>query len=140
MKKITLILNKLQDAALLMVRGILAYGFYEPAKTKWEDIHSVGEWFEGMGMPMPYLNAYLSASFEMAGVFLLLLGLLTRWISFPLIVIMIVAIKTVHWENGFAASDNGFEIPLYYMIMLFVLVAFGGGKYSVDYWLWERKN
>lgn len=138
--KLRFVLNKLQDVALFAVRGILAYGFYEPAKTKWQDIHSVGEWFEGMGMPLPYVNAYLSASFEMLGVFLLLFGLLTRMISIPLIIIMMVAIKTVHWENGFAAADNGFEIPLYYMIMLFVLVAFGGGKYSADYWLWEKRN
>lgn len=132
--------NGLQDLALFFIRAILAYGFYEPAKTKWADIHSVAEWFSNMGIPLPLLSAWLSASFEMLGVFLLLLGLFTRFITVPLIVIMLVAIKTVHWENGFAASDNGFEIPLYYLLMLFILLTHGPGKYSADYFLNKRKK
>jgi putative oxidoreductase len=48
---------------------------------------------------------------------------------------MLVAIKTVHWENGFAAGDNGYEIPLYYMIMLLSLLFTGAGRISVDYLL-----
>lgn len=126
-------LNKAQDLPLLFLRLILAYGFWEPAKTKWADINSVTEWFDGMGIFAPKLNAYLAASTEMAGVFLLILGLGTRIICFPLIITMIVAIKTVHWENGFAASDNGYEIALYYMLMLITLMCFGPGKLSIDY-------
>lgn len=126
-------LNKAQDLPLLFLRLILAYGFWEPAKTKWADINSVEEWFEGMGIFAPKLNAYLAASTEMAGVFLLILGLGTRIICIPLIITMIVAIKTVHWENGFAASENGYEIALYYMLMLITLMCFGPGKLSIDY-------
>jgi putative oxidoreductase len=47
---------------------------------------------------------------------------------------MMVAISTVHFKNGFAASDNGFEIPLYYFAMLFMLLSFGAGKWSVDFY------
>ncbi|MBL7910131.1 MAG: DoxX family protein [Bacteroidia bacterium] len=126
-------LNKAQDLPLLFLRLILAYGFWEPAKTKWADINSVAEWFEGMGIFAPKLNAYLAASTEMAGVFLLILGLGTRIICFPLIITMVLAIKTVHWENGFAASENGYEIALYYMLMLITLMCFGPGKLSIDY-------
>ncbi|MEO6301833.1 MAG: DoxX family protein [Bacteroidia bacterium] len=132
-KRYVAILNKAQDLPLLFLRLILAYGFWEPAKTKWADIDSVAEWFGSIGIFAPKLNAYLAATTEMAGVFLLILGLGTRLISFPLIITMIVAIKTVHWENGFAASDNGYEIPLYYMLMLITLMCFGSGKISVDY-------
>jgi putative oxidoreductase len=46
---------------------------------------------------------------------------------------MIVAIKTTHLENGFSASENGFEIPLYYMIMLITLLFKGAGKISIDF-------
>lgn len=126
-------LNKAQDLPLLFLRLILAYGFWEPAKTKWADINAIAEWFEGMGMFAPKLNAYLAASAEMAGVFLLALGLGTRIICFPLIITMLVAIKMVHWENGFAAGDNGYEIPLYFMLMLITLMCFGPGKLSIDY-------
>jgi len=45
---------------------------------------------------------------------------------------MIVSIVAVHLPQGFSASNNGFEIPLYYMIMLFVLVANGSRYFSVD--------
>lgn len=133
------ITNKGQDIALLFLRLMLAYGFWEPAKTKWADIHSVAEWFNSIGIPAPIFNAYLVASTEMAGVFLLILGLGTRLISIPLIITMIVAIITVHREHGFAAGENGYEIPLYYMLMLFVLLTFGAGKISVDYFI-KRKS
>lgn len=131
--------NHLRELSLLFVRLVLSYGFYEPAKTKWQDIQSVADWFSSLNIPFPLLNAYLSASFEMLGVFLLLIGLFTRWITIPLMFIMIVAIFTVHWENGFAASDNGFEIPLYYFVMLLVLLSYGAGKWGVDFYLKKRK-
>lgn len=137
--KFTYAANKLQHISILFLRLILAYGFWGPAKTKWADINSVAEWFGSMGIPAPAFNAYLAASTEMAGVFLLILGLGARIISIPLIITMLVAIKTVHWQNGFSAGDNGYEIPLYYMLMLFVLLSFGAGKISVDY-LIKRKT
>lgn len=69
---------------------------------------------------------------EAAGFVLLFLGLGTRLISVPLIVVMIVAIFTVHIGNGFKAGNNGFEIPLYYLLMLFSLVITGPGRLSLD--------
>ncbi|MBU6197432.1 MAG: DoxX family protein [Cyanobacteria bacterium REEB446] len=39
---------------------------------------------------------------------------------------------TVHGFSQFAAAENGFEIPLYYLVMLFVLISTGTGKYSLD--------
>lgn len=125
-------LDKSKDLSLFLVRLILAYGFYEPAMMKWNDIGAVADWFASMGFPFATLNAYMAASVEAAGVVLLVLGLFTRYISLPLIVVMLVAITTVHLASGFSAGDNGFEIPLYYMIMLLVLATHGGGKWGVD--------
>lgn len=118
--------------ALLLARLTLAYGFYGPATTKWGDMAHVADWFGSLGIPFPTLNAYMAASTEAAGVILLSLGLLTRLISLPLIVVMIVAIITVHLPNGFSAGDNGFEIPLYYMLFLLIFVSHGAGKFSLD--------
>lgn len=132
--------DKLQDVSLLMLRFILAYGFYEPAMSKIKNISSVAEWFANLGIPVPMLSAYLAAGTEIVGIALLILGFLTRIISIPLIITMIVAIITVHWNNGFAAGENGFEIPLYYIIMLLALMAFGSGKYSVDHILFKNKK
>lgn len=100
---------------------------------KWGNINGIAEWFGSMGIPMPTLNAYLAASTEMAAVILLPLGLATRFISIPLMVTMLVAIVTVHLGNGFEAGNNGFEIPFYYLLMLFALLVNGGGKISLDF-------
>lgn len=137
-RNITEKLDKLQDIPLLFFRLILAYGFYMPAMMKWGNINGIIEWFDGMGIPMPTLNAYLAATTEMAAVILLPLGLATRIISIPLLFTMLVAIVTVHWGNGFNAGDNGFEIPLYYMLMLLVLLINGAGKVSLDHLINKR--
>jgi putative oxidoreductase len=129
-----------KSLSLLVARLIVAYGFYEPAMMKWKDINSVAEWFGSMGMPFPTLNAYMAASTEITGVVLLTLGFLTRLISLPMIVIMIVAIFTVHIGNGFSAGNNGFEIPLYYMIFLLIFVSHGAGKFSLDRFIFGDKN
>jgi putative oxidoreductase len=126
------ILDKGKSLPLLFIRLVLAYGFYSPAKMKWSDINAVADWFGSMGYPFPTLNAYMAATTEMLGVVLLILGLGTRIISIPLIVVMIVAITTVHLGNGFEAGNNGFEIPLYYLLMLLVLLFHGAGKISID--------
>ena len=134
-KSISNKISNLDFIALLAIRFILAYGFYEPAKNKISDINSIAEWFKSMELPVPLLQAYLATYTEIVGVILLTLGFATRLISIPLIIIMLVAIKTVHWENGFAAGENGFEIPLYYLFMLLVIFTQGAGKASIDYFI-----
>lgn len=139
-KTIEPVLDGLQDLSLLLVRLILAYGFYEPAIMKWKDMGAVADWFGSIGIPFPTLNAYLAGTAELSGVILLTLGLAVRYISIPLMVVMIVAITVVHLPHGFSAGDNGFEIPLYYMIMLFVLLTHGGGKFSLDHLLLKKSE
>lgn len=128
---------KLQSFSLLFLRLVLAYGFYTPAMNKWADIGAVAQWFGSMGYPWPLFNAYAAATTELVGVFLLTIGFLTRVIAVPLMVVMVVAITTVHWSNGFSSGDNGFEIPLYYMIMLIALATHGGGRFSLDYFIFH---
>lgn len=132
--------NKFQDIALLLARLLVAYGFLDPALNKWRSIDDVASWFESLGIPFPLVNTYLAASTELLGVVLLALGLFIRYISIPLIVIMIVAIVTVHLPNGFSAGDNGYEIPLYYMSFLLLFFSHGAGKISLDYKLFGKKS
>jgi len=141
LKRMETLLDKGQNFSLLFLRLILAYGFYSPAMNKWADIGAVATWFgESLGIPFPLLNAYLAASTEMAGVVLLVLGLGVRFIALPMIVVMVVAITTVHLANGFSSGDNGFEIPLYYMLMLFTLATHGGGAFGLDYFLKNNRS
>ena len=129
------VLDNFQSLSLLLARFVVAYGFLEPALNKWKDIGAVAEWFGSMGIPLPTLNAYMAATTELLGVLLLTLGFMTRLISVPLMVIMVVAITTVHLAHGFSAGNNGFEIPLYYMLFLFIFASHGAGKFSVDHFI-----
>ena len=133
-------LSGLKDIPLLLIRITLAVGFYTPAMMKWGNISGIAEWFGSLGIPFPTLNAYLAATSEIAGVILLTLGLATRFISIPLIITMLVAIFTVHIGNGFEAGDNGFEIPLYYILMLLVLLTNGAGKLSLDHLISKKRS
>ena len=69
------------------------------------------EWFGnpdwGLGLPFPALMAWLASLTEAGGAILLLIGLGVRWISIPLMITMIVAAVTVHWQNGWLAIAEG---------------------------------
>ncbi len=143
MKKLQNNINQsyqIKDLVLLALRLVLAYGFFNPALMKIKDINSIVDWFESINIPLPTINAYLATGTEVLGVIFLTLGLFTRWISIPLMITMLVAIVTVHIENGFETSKNGFEIPLYYILMLLSLFTFGAGKYSLDQILKLNRN
>ena len=131
--------NKLDDVSLLFFRLILAYGFYKPAILKLKDVHAIGDWFASLHYPLPYLNAWLATATETSGIVLLVIGLGVRIISIPLMITMLVAIFTIHFDNGFTAGNNGFEIPLYNLLILFTLLAHGAGKYSLDQLIAEKK-
>ncbi|MCO7224624.1 DoxX family protein [Pleionea sp. CnH1-48] len=88
----------------LALRVYLFFPFYMAGSNKLADIESTAYWFgEHLGFPLPTLMAYLAAYTEFLGAFLLLFGLATRLISIPLIITMIVAAFSVHWDNGWYA-------------------------------------
>ncbi len=107
--------NMAQDIALLGMRLILAYVFYNTAMEKWSDMDSTISWFGnkewGLGMPFPALNAYMAATTELVGSILLLVGLGARHISIPLIFVMIIALVTVHMGHGWLAIGNSMHDP-----------------------------
>lgn len=139
-KKCNNAFSNIQSIAILLPRLLIAYGFYETGLTKWGNEANIAQWFAGMNIPLPLLSAYLTSYFELIGAVLLALGLFTRYISLPLIFIIIVAIITVHLPHGFSVANNGYEIPLYYLLFLIFFVAFGGGKISIDYLIKRKMN
>lgn len=114
-------LNKLQDMleltfkagflAPLLLRLYLAPVFYMAGINKYNSFDETVAWFGnpewGLGLPMPWLMAFLATATELAGAVLLLLGFATRWISIPLMFTMVVAMFTVHWHNGWLAISTG---------------------------------
>jgi len=69
------------------------------------------------------------------GALALLIGLGTRFFSASLIILTLVAWASVHAGNGYNVCDNGFKLPLMYLLMLVPLLLSGPGKLSLDYWL-----
>ena len=88
----------------LALRLYLVPVFWMAGTTKLSGMDGVIAWFgDGLGLPFPTLMAYLATYTEVIGAVLLALGLATRWIAIPLMVTMLVAALTVHWDNGWLA-------------------------------------
>jgi putative oxidoreductase len=130
---ITKMLSSFQDLSLLMVRLMLAYGFFKPALKKINNFDNIVVWFDtGLHLPFPWLMALLATVTEALIVVFMVLGFKSRLIAVPGMITMLVAIFLVHWNLGFSASNNGYEIALYYFLFLSIIATIGPGKYSLD--------
>ena len=103
----TLISRIISPIASLGLRIYLVPIFWMAGTHKLNHFQDTVEWFGntdwGLGLPFPWLMAFLATTTEIVGAILLALGLLTRWISIPLIFTMLVAIFSVHIDNGWQA-------------------------------------
>ena len=101
------VLKHLDGLAPLAIRLYLVPIFWMAGWHKYQSFADTVDWFGnpdyGLGLPAPWLMAFLATSTELAGAVLLTLGLATRWISIPLMITMIVAAVTVHLPNGWQA-------------------------------------
>jgi putative oxidoreductase len=91
-----------------------------------------GQWMESIGLSPGYLMALMAGSAEFFGGILLIIGFLTRPTALILAITMLVAIFTVHINNGLFMSDNGYEFGLSLIAITLALFIQGGGKYSID--------
>lgn len=125
-------LNTLRDIPALLFRLLLAYGFFYPFLYKFQNPSGFAEMLASLHYPAPEVLAWGGIIAEGLGVILLFFGFATRLITIPLMVMMVLAIITVHWDNGYSCADNGFAIPLMYLLILFSLFITGPGKISID--------
>ncbi len=106
-------LHKLLDKSLtfeglapLLLRLYLAPVMIQGGWTKYQGFDGIVDWFGnadyGLGLPFPFVLAFLATAAELVGGLFLLIGLATRWVSIPLMVTMLVAAFSVHWPNGWA--------------------------------------
>jgi uncharacterized membrane protein YphA (DoxX/SURF4 family) len=109
-QKFVVTLTPLDGLPPLLLRLFLAPIMLQAGWGKLTDLDSTAQWFGnpdwGLGMPFPYLMASLAGGTEFLGGILLVLGLATRLIAIPLIFTMIVAMTTVHWENGWLVLSD----------------------------------
>lgn len=89
-------------------------------------------WLSSMGMEPGLLMAILAGSAEFFGGLALVLGLLTRPAALVAAFTMLVAIFSVHINNGLFVADGGYEYALTLMVALLALAVQGGGYLSMD--------
>jgi putative oxidoreductase len=90
------------------------------------------EMFRKLGFPAAAAVALVAGTAEAAGGLLLALGLLTPLAALCISVVMLNAIGSVHWKNGFWASKGGYEFNLALLAGSVAIVATGPGRLSLD--------
>jgi putative oxidoreductase len=126
----------------LGLRLFLAYEFWLSGMEKYNGTN----WFMEIRSDFPFpfnlvsaeISWQLSTWFELIGAILLVVGLATRFVSISLVVLTIVAWMAVHAGNGYNVCNNGYKLPLVYLIMFIPLFFNGAGKLSLDHMLWKR--
>ena len=115
-----------------LARLTLGVVFIGTGWGKLHDLDKVTGFFTELGIPAPGFNALLASSAELTCGSLLLVGLLSRLASIPLIVTMIVAILTAKRGDLHGLPDLlGFEEWTYIVLASWIAVA-GPGPLSLD--------
>jgi len=89
-------------------------------------------WWASIGIEPGYLMALMAGSAEFFGGLFLILGLLVRPSAIVLALTMVVAIVTVHLENGLFMSNNGYEFGLALLAISVALAVRGAGSLRLD--------
>lgn len=134
------------------LRLILGYGFFAHGYAKFargpENFIGI---LHAMGLPFPDLLGWATVIVEIVGGILILLGAWVPLATVPMIVVLLVAIFTVHLPNGFSSiklmsfdaagahfGQPGYETDLLYVAGLLALCIAGAGPLSIDEWLYRR--
>jgi putative oxidoreductase len=105
-----------------------------------------------VGAPLPESTAWVSTIVELLGGLAIFVGAFVRIVSVPLIVMMLVAMFTVHLKYGFSSVNTigltedgpqfgppGYEVNLLYIAGLLALILGGPGALSIDRFLWRKE-
>lgn len=128
----------IMSIALLIVRLVFGLGLAAHGAQKlfgWFGGHGLsgtGGFFEQLGFRPGRLFATLAGAGEFVAGLLVALGVLGPIGPALMIVVMIVAMITVHVRNGFFVANNGIEVPLLYATAALGLVFTGFGRLSLD--------
>ena len=132
-----------------LLRLVVGYGFLAHGLAKWSKGPEV---FAGIlqatGVPLPHLMAWVTIATEFAVGIAFLVGAFVPLVSIPAIVLLLVAIFTVHLPYGFLtiklmSVDNGraqfgppgYECNLLYIACIVALALIGPTPWSIDNYL-----
>ena len=128
----------MMSAGLLIARLLLGLGMAAHGAQKLfgsfggYGIKGTGGFFEGLGFRPGSLFALAAGLAEFSGGLLTALGFLGPVGPALIILVLIVAMRTVHVGHGFFATSNGIEMPLAYSAGALALAFAGPGLYSLD--------
>jgi len=140
--------------SLVPLRLIVGYGFLAHGLAKLSrGLEAFPAIVMQIGLPMPHLLGLATIAVEVVGGAAVLAGLFTRIVCLPMIVILLVAIFTVHLQYGFSSikllavtpagaqfGQPGYETDLLYLACIAVLIVNGSGPWSIDRWLLARSK
>jgi putative oxidoreductase len=124
--------------APLATRLVIGQAFFLSGRGKLANFEHTVEFFSGLGIPFPALNAAFVSRLELYGGILLILGLATRLVASGLASTMVVALLTADNESFLGAlrgtSDSGLTdvTPFVYLLFLGWLILSGPGAASLD--------
>jgi len=120
-------------AGPLAVRIVVGWVFLWSGWEKLQILPIMVKRFAEWGIPAPAVFAPFVSGMEFTGGLLMLLGLLTRFISVPMMVIMIVAIASAKWSDVDSLETLlGFEEVSYFVMFAWLGIA-GPGPISLDH-------
>lgn len=131
-------LERLRGLALLL--GRLAVGLVF-LSTGWGKVHNVAkvtEFFTSLHIPAPGFHAVLVGWSELLCGAALVLGVLTRLATIPLIVSMIVAILTAKRADIHGLFDLVAFEEFTYLIVLVMIAILGPGALAIDHLLAKK--
>ena len=120
-------------AGPLLVRLVVGWVFLWTGWQKLQILPRMVENFRSWGIPAPEITTPFVSGLEFVGGLLLFLGLLTRFISVPMMIVMLVAIASVKWGDVDSLQTLlGFE-EISYLVMFAWLGIAGPGPVSLDH-------
>ena len=100
-------------------------------------LKGTAESFDGLGFRPAAVMALLAGLGEGTGV-LVAVGFLTPLAAFAMATVMLNAIESVHWKNGFFAGKGGYEFNLQLLAIAVAIAMTGAGRLSIDHALgWD---
>ena len=138
--------DAMPDWGLLAQRLWAGQEFLLAGLTKLRGGGPAPEWFAGLDFPFPHnllgshANWWLAGAGELVLSLMLLLGLGSRFAALGLLYVTWVAVRTVHFDLGWAGwnqidtdAGQGFKLPLMLAVMLFAVLMQGGGRLALDH-------
>jgi putative oxidoreductase len=122
----------------LLARLSMAAEFISSGSGKLGNLPKLTAYFIQLGIPAPAVTAAATATTELVGGILLLLGLGTRFAAAALSVVMVMAIFTAKIKEVHTLGDFFYLSEPSYLVIFVWLVFEGGGKISLDHLIARR--